>query len=96
MKDDAFVTNPFFDIDPKIENMSPRDSDNYGIRYFVSTPVGSDFQYNIDLYSGNSIERESTARKTIFGIATVEILRLRISLKALFQECMIRINFLRE
>ena len=52
MKDDAFVTHPFFDIDPKIENMNPKDSDNYGIRYFVSTPAGSNFQYNIDLYSG--------------------------------------------
>lgn len=52
IKDDAFVTNPFFDIDPKIENFKDKELDNFGIRYFVSTPVESKFQYNIDLYSG--------------------------------------------
>ena len=52
VKNDAFVTHPFFDIDPKIENLQNHVVENYGIRYFVSTPAGSDFQYDMDLYSG--------------------------------------------
>lgn len=75
MKDDAFVTNPFFDIDPKIENMNPKDADNYGIRYFVSTPAGSDFQYNIDLYSGKLYrERKFCPQNDIWGSYTADLM----------------------
>lgn len=46
------VANPFYDIDPKIENLKAKSSDNGIIHYFVTTPEASRFQYNFDVYSG--------------------------------------------
>ena len=64
---DAFVTNPFFDIDPLISNFKDKEPDNYGIRYFVTTPVESKFQYDFDLYSGKLYrEREYCAQDDIW------------------------------
>jgi hypothetical protein len=65
--DDSFITNPFFDIDPQIENFKDKEPDNYGIRYFVSTPSESQFQYDFDLYSGKLYrERQFCAQDDIW------------------------------
>lgn len=65
--DDSYVTNPFFDIDPMIGNFKDKEPDNYGIRYFVSTPQDSKFQYDFDLYSGKIYrEREYCSQDDIW------------------------------
>lgn len=50
--DDSVATNPFFDVDPNIVNFKNQAPGNFGIRYVVTTGKESNFQYNIDLYSG--------------------------------------------
>ena len=52
IKDESYVTHPFFDIDPQIAYFKNQAPGNFGIRYVVTTPKDSKYQYNIDLYSG--------------------------------------------
>jgi hypothetical protein len=65
--DDTFVTNPFFDVDPMINNLKDEKIDNNGINYFVSTPAESKFLYGFDLYSGKLYrEREFCAQDDVW------------------------------
>ena len=65
--DDSVTANPFFDIDPLILNLQDKEPENFGIRYFVTTPVESKYQYGFDLYSGKLYrEREFCAQDDIW------------------------------
>ncbi|MBC7429877.1 MAG: hypothetical protein H7336_14785, partial [Bacteriovorax sp.] len=65
--DDSLITNPFFDIDPMISNFKDKETDNYGIRFFVTNPVESKYLYDFDLYSGKLYrEREFCAQDDIW------------------------------
>lgn len=50
--DDSIVTNPFFDVDPLLSNLKDAPPGNFGVRFVVTTAKDSNYQYNIDLYSG--------------------------------------------
>ncbi|MBC7715103.1 MAG: hypothetical protein H7177_17290 [Rhizobacter sp.] len=64
---DAIVTNPFFDIDPMIGNFKDKETDNYGIHYFVTNPADTKYLYDFDLYSGKLYrEREFCAQDDIW------------------------------
>lgn len=45
-------THPFFDVNPLIMQMSADEEKNLFIRYIVTTPLGGQSQYELDLYSG--------------------------------------------
>ena len=47
-KDDNFLAHPFFDVEPAYY----KEDSVFNIRFVVTTPVESPFQYELDLYSG--------------------------------------------
>lgn len=60
---DNFIAHPFFDIDPQV-NLK---NDKLTANYFISTPEKSQFQYEIDLYSGQLVRaREFCPQKDIW------------------------------
>lgn len=50
--DDNYTTHPFFDVASGVENKGSDEAPKIKMRYFVSTPVESKYQYNLDVYSG--------------------------------------------
>lgn len=60
---DGFIAHPFFDIDPRVSYQN----NLFTLRYFLSTPVSSGFQYDIDLYSGQLVRsREFCPQKDVW------------------------------
>ena len=60
---DGYITHPFFDIDPQISFAN----NVFTTRYFVVTPMSSQFQYDLDLYSGQLVRtREFCPQKDVW------------------------------
>ncbi len=53
------IAHPFFDVNPEINNFSSNPDQNAEINYVLTTPEGSNYQYDMDLYSGK-LYRERT------------------------------------
>ena len=49
---DEPIVHPFFDVNPEIQNFSSNPDLNGEINTIITTPEGSSYQYDLDLYSG--------------------------------------------